>query len=127
MADTQHPVTPSSSEEAGYELSDSGLGAAVFFAGVLTVLLGTSIFATVILLGYFRIETSSLQDEVYSTVDIEQLPSGVRLQVNPARDWVEFNADYEDLLHNASDDKDRLSIDEAMDIISEQGLPAREE
>lgn len=129
MADTQHPVTPKSSEEAGYELSDSGLSAALFFAAILAVLLVTSIFATMLLLNYFQsgVQSDQEQTELYSNIDTEQLPIGVRLQVDPVRDWTEAKEADELLLHNSDVQEGRISIEEAIDRILEQGLPSREE
>lgn len=134
MAHTENLAHPISSEEAGHELSDTSFSVPVIFGVGVVILIVTSIIVVIGLLGYFETTAAEQRNAApaSSVVDTQQLPAGPLLQANPERDWNQMQETKEEILHSYGwvdkrNERVRIPIDQAMDLLLERGLPVREE
>jgi hypothetical protein len=115
----------------GYEKSDADVKVVIQFLAGLAVLLVAAMFLMTGLYDFLEFKFGRTNTELSPLVDTLQIPPGPRLQANPAEDLVLVRGWEEELLNSYQwVDEDtgtfRIPIDRAMEIVSETGLPAKE-
>jgi hypothetical protein len=117
---------------SGYETSDAAVKPVIVFLGALGILI---VVAIALMAGLFTAFDSYFGRSgvtVSPLVDIEQIPTGPRLQSDPAEELAEVEA-WEDqrLKQYKWIDKDtgtfQIPIERAIQLVAETGLPARKE
>lgn len=119
-----------SSIDLGFEVSDVKFKP-FFFAGL--GLFGIVVVCMVIiyfLFGSFQKNSDAKSKPVSPLAQGRQLPDGPRLQVDPAMDWIIFDAKQDSILNSygwISKEAGvvRVPIEKAMEISLERGFPAR--
>jgi hypothetical protein len=84
------------------------------------------------MLTLFSAQATESAPTLSPVVDTQQLPPGPRLQAAPERDLQELREANEVILDtygwvDQEDGRVRIPIDQAMDLLLEEGLPVREE
>jgi len=115
----------------GYEKSDADVKVVVQFLAGLAVLLVVAMFLMTGLYDFLEFKFGRTNTELSPLVDTLQIPPDPRLQANPAEELVLVQGWEEELLNSYQwVDEDtgtfRIPIDRAMEIVSETGLPAKE-
>ncbi|MDX1521047.1 MAG: hypothetical protein R3264_05435 [Anaerolineae bacterium] len=129
MANTP-PAMPD--KQPGFETSDAKTGPILFFGIGIAVLIAISIGVVLGLLGLFQTQLTDSRPVARPLVDTEQLPvTGPRLQADPERDLRQLQAADEAALTtygwvDKEAGKVHIPIDQAMEMLLEQGLPVRE-
>ena len=116
----------------GHETTDAAVKPVVGFLLGLALLIVVAMVLMAVLYDYLGDRLGRSSAEVSPLIDTRQIPPGPRLQVTPSLDIGEI-VEWEHSLLNSYEwlDKDtgffRIPVERAMDIIAENGLPAREE
>lgn len=120
--------------EVVHEMSDVNVGAILRFGAALLI---TAVIAHVFLwwlLGVYERQYARSQTQVYPMAAAQQdrLPPEPRLQNDPQQDLTDLRAKQENLLKgygwvNKEAGIARIPIEDAMRIVVEKGLPARQE
>ncbi len=118
-------------ENEGYDKSDAEVKVVVLFLAGLAVLLVVVMFLMTGFYDFLEFKFERTGTEVSPLVDALQIPPGPRLQANPAEELVLVQGWEEERLNSYQwVDEDtgtfRIPIDRAIQIVSETGLPARE-
>jgi hypothetical protein len=129
MADSIPPATPT---EAHYERRDVSPNFILVFGIGVALLIAISIGVVIGMLTLFSAQATESAPTLSPVVDTQQLPPGPRLQAAPERDLQELREANEVILDtygwvDQEDGRVRIPIDQAMDLLLEEGLPVREE
>ncbi len=119
--------------EVVHETSDVNVGAILRYGAALLVVAAIAHVFLWWLFGVYQRQYQRAQTQVYPMAAGQQdrLPPEPRLQSNPQQDLIELRAKQETLLKeygwvNKATGIARIPIEEAMRIVVERGLPARE-
>lgn len=114
----------------GHEATDAEIRPIVIFIVSLGVFIIIAMFMMSLMLNFMESQHQAAQGEISPLVDQEQTPPQPRLQANPALDMEAMRQREEELLNSYQwiDENAgtfRIPIGQAMEIIAENGLPAR--
>lgn len=119
-----------SNNHPGHEATDAEIRPIIIFIASLGVFIIIAMFVMSWLLNFMERQHQAEQREISPLADQEQVPPQPRLQANPALDLESMQQREEELLNNYQwvDENAgtfRIPIERAIEIIAENGLPAR--
>lgn len=129
MADSRPPARLT---EAHYERSDVNPTSIYIFAIAIAILIAVSIGVVIGLLTVFSSQAAESVTPLSPVVDTQQLPPGPHLQAAPERDLQQLRQADEIILNSygwvdREAGRVRIPIDQALELLLEEGLPVREE